>query len=445
MQQHHLQATSPLDEWLYYLENSHFKAIDLGLERIRSVATALDILKPASFVITVGGTNGKGTTCRLLETVLINAGYRVGVYSSPHLLRYNERVRIQNQELADIEHSRSFVFIERYRTESLTYFEFSTLSALHLFKQAELDIVILEVGLGGRLDATNIVDSDIAVITGIDIDHTDFLGNTREQIAFEKSGIFRTDKTAIIGEPDVPNSMLEYAAQIHCRISRRGVDWYFDLQDCSWCWQGKNRNGMDVRLENLPFGHIPLPNAATALAVIQHLPFTISRQQIRQSLQQAELTGRFQTVKPEQLKGMAQSIDKTLEHFPQVIIDVGHNPQAARYLSEKLTALKTKITGDVIAVCGILKDKDAKSILLPLLPVIGRWYCVTLEGYRGQRGEDLLAKLRQTAVENAVTVKADCVDSVLKGVKYALRDADERDVILVFGSFHTVGEFLQSL
>ena len=171
MQQHHLQATSPLDEWLYYLENSHFKAIDLGLERIRSVATALDILKPASFVITVGGTNGKGTTCRLLETVLINAGYRVGVYSSPHLLRYNERVRIQNQELADIEHSRSFAFIERHRTESLTYFEFSTLSALHLFKQAELDIVILEVGLGGRLDATNIVDSDIAVITGIDYRH----------------------------------------------------------------------------------------------------------------------------------------------------------------------------------------------------------------------------------------------------------------------------------
>lgn len=169
-----LTATSPLAQWLSYLENSHFKAIDLGLDRIKSVAKALDLLTPAPFVITVGGTNGKGTTCRLLETVLLKAGYRVGVYSSPHLLRYNERVRIQDQELPDEAHTASFAFIEQHKRESLTYFEFSTLSALHLFKQAKLDVVILEVGLGGRLDATNIVDSDVAVITSIDIDHVDF-------------------------------------------------------------------------------------------------------------------------------------------------------------------------------------------------------------------------------------------------------------------------------
>lgn len=186
-----LTATSPLAQWLSYLENSHFKAIDLGLDRIKSVAKALDLLTPAPFVITVGGTNGKGTTCRLLETVLLKAGYRVGVYSSPHLLRYNERVRIQDQELPDEAHTASFAFIEQHKRESLTYFEFSTLSALHLFKQAKLDVVILEVGLGGRLDATNIVDSDVAVITSIDIDHVDFLGADREQIGFEKAGIFR--------------------------------------------------------------------------------------------------------------------------------------------------------------------------------------------------------------------------------------------------------------
>jgi len=181
-----LKATSPLAKWLSYLENSHFKAIDLGLERVKSVAEELDLLNPAPYVITVGGTNGKGTTCRLLETILLNYGLRVGVYSSPHLLSYNERVRIQNQDLPDEMHTVSFDFIEKHKTQSLTYFEFSTLSALHLFKQAKLDVVILEVGLGGRLDATNIVDNDLAVITSIDIDHTDFLGSTREEIGFEK-------------------------------------------------------------------------------------------------------------------------------------------------------------------------------------------------------------------------------------------------------------------
>ena len=203
-----LKATSPLAEWLSYLENSHFKAIDLGLERIKSVAEELDLLNPAPYVITVGGTNGKGTTCRLLETILLNHGLRVGVYSSPHLLRYNERVRIQNQDLPDEMHTASFDFIEKHKTQSLTYFEFSTLSALHLFKQAKLDVVILEVGLGGRLDATNIVDNDLAVITSIDIDHTDFLGSTREEIGFEKAGIFRANKPVVIGEPNVPQPML---------------------------------------------------------------------------------------------------------------------------------------------------------------------------------------------------------------------------------------------
>lgn len=291
-----LTATSPLAQWLSYLENSHFKAIDLGLDRIKSVAKALDLLTPAPFVITVGGTNGKGTTCRLLETVLLKAGYRVGVYSSPHLLRYNERVRIQDQELPDEAHTASFAFIEQHKRESLTYFEFSTLSALHLFKQAKLDVVILEVGLGGRLDATNIVDSDVAVITSIDIDHVDFLGADREQIGFEKAGIFRAHKPAIIGEPNIPQRLLEHAKSLGCQISCRDQDWHFRLQAEHWDWCGQK-----VRLKNLPCCQIPLANAATALATFEQLPFQISEEVIRQSLQEVELVGRFQTLKPDVL------------------------------------------------------------------------------------------------------------------------------------------------
>lgn len=370
-----LTATSPLAQWLSYLENSHFKAIDLGLDRIKSVAKALDLLTPAPFVITVGGTNGKGTTCRLLETVLLKAGYRVGVYSSPHLLRYNERVRIQDQELPDEAHTASFAFIEQHKRESLTYFEFSTLSALHLFKQAKLDVVILEVGLGGRLDATNIVDSDVAVITSIDIDHVDFLGADREQIGFEKAGIFRAHKPAIIGEPNIPQRLLEHAKSLGCQISCRDQDWHFRLQAEHWDWCGQK-----VRLKNLPCCQIPLANAATALATFEQLPFQISEEVIRQSLQEVELVGRFQTLKPDVLFPLAENLAKPWADFPQMIIDVGHNPHAALYLAEKLTALKAKITGKIVAVCGILKDKDAQGVLSPLLPVIDEWHCVTLEG-----------------------------------------------------------------
>ncbi|MCL7782593.1 bifunctional tetrahydrofolate synthase/dihydrofolate synthase [Pasteurella multocida] len=435
-----LTATSPLAQWLSYLENSHFKAIDLGLDRIKSVAKALDLLTPAPFVITVGGTNGKGTTCRLLETVLLKAGYRVGVYSSPHLLRYNERVRIQDQELPDEAHTASFAFIEQHKRESLTYFEFSTLSALHLFKQANLDVVILEVGLGGRLDATNIVDSDVAVITSIDIDHVDFLGADREQIGFEKAGIFRAHKPAIIGEPNIPQRLLEHAKSLGCQISCRDQDWHFRLQAEHWDWCGQK-----VRLKNLPCCQIPLANAATALATFEQLPFQISEEVIRQSLQEVELVGRFQTLKPDVLFPLAENLAKPWADFPQMIIDVGHNPHAALYLAEKLTALKVKITGKIVAVCGILKDKDAQGVLSPLLPVIDEWHCVTLEGYRGQSGQALFVTLQQIAQGQSHQLHANTASSVALGVKQALATTTAHDVILVFGSFHTVGEFLQLL
>ena len=439
--QHHLKATSPLNEWLSYLENSHFKAIDLGLERVKTVAQELDLLRPAPYGVTVGGTNGKGTTCRLLETMLINAGYRVGVYSSPHLLRYNERVRIQSQELPDLQHVASFAFINEHKSQSLTYFEFSTLSALHLFKQAKVDVAILEVGLGGRLDATNIVDADMAIITSVDIDHVDFLGDTREKIGFEKAGIFRAGKSVIIGEPDCPHSMLEQAMRLKCAVSRRNADWSFTQQAESWTWQNVDKKGIKVRLENLPFCDIPLPNAATALAAVQALPFNISEAVIRQSLREVELIGRFQTIKSTQLSPLAELTNKPVEALPQFIIDVGHNPHAAKYLSEKLTALRSRISGKIIAVCGILKDKDAAGVLTPLLPVIDEWICVTLTGERGQTGELLSQKLRTIAPD----VRPEICRSVQEGVKSAVKKSHKNDVVIVFGSFHTVGEFLQLL
>ena len=229
------QATSPLAAWLSYLENLHSKTIDMGLERVSQVAARLDVLKPAPFVFTVAGTNGKGTTCRTLESVLMAAGYRVGVYSSPHLVRYTERVRVQNRELPESAHTASFAEIEAARGEtSLTYFEYGTLSALWLFKQAQLDVVILEVGLGGRLDATNIVDADVAVVTSIALDHIDWLGPDRESIGREKAGIFRANKPAVVGEPDMPHTIADVANEKGAQLLRRGVDWQYEVQDNGW-------------------------------------------------------------------------------------------------------------------------------------------------------------------------------------------------------------------
>ena len=256
------QATSPLAAWLSYLENLHSKTIDMGLERVSQVAARLDVLKPAPFVFTVAGTNGKGTTCRTLESVLMAAGYKVGVYSSPHLVRYTERVRVQNTELAESAHTASFAAIEAARGEtSLTYFEYGTLSALWLFKQAQLDVVILEVGLGGRLDATNMVDADVAVVTSIALDHTDWLGPDRESIGREKAGIFRANKPAVVGEPDMPHTIADVANEKGAHLLRRGEDWQYEVQDNGWRFS--DAPGV---LDNLPLPQVPQPNAATALA-----------------------------------------------------------------------------------------------------------------------------------------------------------------------------------
>ena len=413
------KATSPLAAWLYYLERLHSQPIELGLERVKQVAERLDLLKPAPKVFTVAGTNGKGTTCCTLESILLAAGLRVGVYSSPHLLRYTERVRIQGQELSEAEHSHSFAQIEAGRAGiSLTYFEFGTLSALQLFKQAKLDVVILEVGLGGRLDATNIVDSDVAAITSIAIDHTDWLGFDRESIGREKAGVFRAGKPAVVGEPDMPQSIADVAAQLGAQLYRRDDAWRFsqqqpgEQQENSWDWQCGNH-----QWANLPLPNVPLANAATALAVLHYSGLPLSDEVIRQGLLAASLPGRFQVVSEQQL----------------LILDVAHNPHAARYLTDRLARLPKH--GKVRAVVGMLSDKDIGGTLACLSEQVDEWYCAPLEGPRGATAEQLAEHL----------VLSRQFSDVETAWRQAMQDAEPQDVVIVCGSFHTVAHVMAVL
>lgn len=407
------QATSPLATWLSYLEHLHSKTIDLGLTRVNEVAGRMAVVKPAPFVFTVAGTNGKGTTCRTLESVLMAAGYRVGVYSSPHLVRYTERVRVQGEELPEAAHTASFAEIEAARGEiSLSYFEFGTLSALWLFKQAQLDIVILEVGLGGRLDATNIVDADVAVVTSIALDHTDWLGPDRESIGREKAGIFRSGRPAIVGEPDMPHTIADVAAEKGAVLRRRGVDWRYASGEQGWDFSDEQGT-----LAGLPLPQVPMPNAATALAALRASGLTVSEQAIRDGIRQAMLPGRFQII------GEA----------PRVILDVAHNPHAAAYLAGRLKSLPK--TGRVLAVIGMLHDKDIAGTLANLMAEVDCWYCAPLEGPRGATAEQLLEHLR--------TGRA-CAD-VAQAWHAAMADAGPEDTVLVCGSFHTVAHVMEEI
>ncbi|MEJ5177752.1 MULTISPECIES: bifunctional tetrahydrofolate synthase/dihydrofolate synthase [Erwinia] len=407
------QATSPLASWLYYLEHLHAQAIELGLDRIRRVASSLDLLTPAPVVFTVAGTNGKGTTCRTLETVLMAAGYRVGVFSSPHLVRYTERVRIQGEELAESAHTTSFAAIEAGRGDTtLTYFEYGTLSALWLFAEAKLDVVILEVGLGGRLDATNIVDADVAVVTSIALDHTDWLGPDRESIGREKAGVFRAGKPAVVGEPDMPHTIADVAAEKGAQLLQRDRDWSYSVTDDSWSFRDAHGT-----VEQLPLPQVPLPNAATALAALRASPLNVDEAIIRRSLHLAMLPGRFQTV--------AES--------PRVILDVAHNPHAAGYLAGRLAEVPRN--GKVHAVVGMLHDKDIAGTLACLSPQVDYWYCAPLDGPRGATAEQLMVHLEG----------AQAFGSVELAWRQALQQATEQDIVLVCGSFHTVAQVMETM
>ena len=414
-------AKSTLETWLSYLEQIHPITIELGLERVSQVAQRLDIGKPAPYVFTIAGTNGKGTTCRTLEMILLAAGLRVGVYSSPHILRYTERVRINDQELPDTQHTNAFNLIEQERQDiSLTYFEYSTLAALLMFKQANLDVVILEVGLGGRLDATNIVDADVAVITSIALDHVDYLGNTLESIGQEKAGIFKQNCIAIVGEPNTPQSIIACAkkkhVQLHICAPNLGFDWQYRLiNDRIWQFQSSKNH-----YNNLPVPKIPLANAATALAAISYSQLDIDTESIYQGLANTALTGRFQVI----------------QEKPLVIIDVAHNPHAATYLANQLQEciIQRGNIKKLRFVIGMLKDKDIKSTIAALHA--DYWYCASLYGERGAKANDIAAYIDQSV---ATVFTFPSVKSAWEQVK---SDADDDDIIVICGSFHTVSDIL---
>lgn len=408
------QATSLLSEWIYYLEHLHSQEIALGLKRVQYVASQLNLLTPAETIFTIAGTNGKGTTCRTLEAILLADGLRVGVYSSPHLVCYTERVRIQGEEVKEAEFIQSFAAIENGRSQtSLTYFEFSTLSALYLFKQAQLDVVILEVGLGGRLDATNIVEPSVAVITNIDLDHTDLLGNNRESIGSEKAGIFRSGKPAIIGETDIPASIQHIAAALRAPLYCNETSWSYSEQGECWQW----RNGKII-LPGLPIPNVPLVNAATALAALSYSPLDIGQRAIHRGLRQAVLPGRLQLMCRE----------------PRLILDVAHNPHAASYLAGHLSRLPRN-GGKVRAVVAMLANKDIAGMLSCLHAQVDEWYCASLDVPRGAHAE-LLAKC---------LVQPRKFIDVETAWRKAMQDANKKDIVIVCGSFYTVAKVMAAL
>lgn len=396
-----------LNDWLVLLEGLNMAHIELGLTRMQTVAERLNLLSLPSYVITVGGTNGKGTTCALLEAMLSAGGVSVGVYSSPHLVDYRERVRIKGHSPAAAYFCAAFAEVEAARGDiALTYFEFTTLAALWLFRDAAPEVVLLEVGLGGRLDATNVVASDQSVITTIALDHTDWLGDNRESVGFEKAGIFRAAKAAVCGDAKPPASLLAYAEQLATPLYCTGRDYQWQVQGDAWSFRGL---GLD--LEQLPLPSLPVMNAATALATLALSPFTLSKEAILIGLSQAQLNGRLQQLSP------------------NLWIDVAHNAESATYLATQLSKLKGERR--CIAVVGMLKDKDIAASLAPLQPLVDTWYLASLAGPRGASASELAGY--QAGGE---------FDSVIAALTAAQHHADEHDMIIVFGSFFTVADVL---
>ncbi len=409
-----------LAEWLSYIEQQHPATIDMGLERVRAVATAMGLGQPAPHTIVVGGTNGKGSTVAFIEAIARAAGWKVGAYTSPHLLQYNERVRIDGEDASDAALVAAFNAIEDARGgTTLTYFEYGTLAALHLFAQAGLDLAVLEVGLGGRLDAVNIVDADVAVITTVDIDHADWLGEDREAIGVEKAGIIRGWKPVILGETDPPSSVLARAYLLGANAIRGGSDFFADAIDGQhWSWRD-----VGFRIE-LPMpalrGPIQLRNAASAIAALRALDKPLPRAAIVEGVAQARIRGRLQAFE---------------RNGVEVLVDVGHNPQAARELAAALKA--APITGRTVAVFAALQDKDAEGVVEALADRVDGWHLAGLEGVRAQSAAALQARLAGTAAAGA-SPHAD----VATALQQALSSARAGDRVLVFGSFHTAAQAL---
>ena len=416
-----LTADSSLDDWLAYLESIHPVGIDMGLGRVQQVYERLALDWSAAKVITVAGTNGKGTTCAFIEQAAILGQHSVGVYSSPHINIYNERVRINHALLDDAAHTAAFFAIEQARGNvSLTYFEFGTLAGLWLLHQQQLDVVILEVGLGGRLDAINIVDPDVAVITSIGLDHQAFLGDTRELIAIEKAGIMRPQRPVIIGEIYPPETLVQ-AVHTHQAIATwAGKD--FTYQEKQQCFSYRSKS-LQIST-TLP--HIPLPNVATAIAVIEQLGWSLTPTQWQKCVESTQLSGRL-TVFTEHALGKSA---------PTILLDAAHNPHAAAYLVKHINMLQPK---RIFAICGVMKDKDIIGLLAPFVPVVTHWYPCDVKIARAAKAHDIAHCLHSDLHVDAEYITA--VDHPISGVMDAIKTANEQDLVVIFGSFFTLSDF----
>ena len=436
-----VQQPTTLAGWLAHLEALHPKGqggIELGLERVVQIKNALGQTQYCPLII-VGGTNGKGSTCAYLEAIYTFAGYRVGCYTSPHLLQYNERVRVNGLPVSDAELCAAFARVEAARQAegyvALTYFEFGTLAAWEVFAAQSVEVLILEVGLGGRLDAVNAYDADCAVVTGVALDHMDWLGSTREMIGFEKAGIYRAQMPAICADPDPPQSLINHALAIGADLQLMGRDFAYFGDKSQWTFwktEGRDAGGHHrsaVRRSGLAYpglrGTAQLRNASATLATVELLKerLPVSMQDVRRGLIDIDLPGRFQVIPGR----------------PEVILDVAHNPQAVAGLVSNLSELG--FFEKTIAVVGMLGDKDIVGTLAPLAGKVDVWLLAGLDVPRGTQAE-VLAKV---VTENELGGEVECFSSPIAAFESAAKRASENDRIVIFGSFYTVAAVLTAL
>lgn len=416
-----------LSDWLAHCERLHPKTIDMGLDRVRTVAQRMG-LKFTCPIITVAGTNGKGSTCAMLESILGQAGYRTGVYTSPHLVHFEERLRLRGEMVKTDELLPCFARVEQARTAgdeiSLSYFEFTTLAILECMAGAALDVAVLEVGLGGRLDAVNILDADCAIITSIDLDHMELLGPDRESIGREKAGIMRTGRPVIVSDPIPPQSVIDHAADIDAELWRVGRDFNYSGDQQQWNWAGRGRRYSGLAYPALR-GANQLVNASGVLAALTALreQLPVTAQAVRNGLAFVELPGRFQII-PGQ---------------PVLVLDVAHNPHSVAALTANLDAMGYYPTTH--AVFGAMADKDLAPMLARIMPLVGRWYFTDLPTPRAAGAADLQARCQ--ALNPRVAGVSTLYANPVLALRAAILQADPADRIVVFGSFYTVGGVLK--
>ena len=408
-----------LYEWLTKIGSVHQKEIDLGLDRVKMVAERLGVLHPECPVIIVGGTNGKGSTVAGLEAIYLAAGYQTGAFTSPIIFKHNEQVRVNGKEASDQQFCEAFAAIEKARGEmTLTPFEFHTLAALLIFNSQPLSVWILEVGLGGRLDAVNILDADVSVVTSVSLDHTDYLGPTREHIGFEKAGIFRTNHPAVCGDPEPPQSLLDYARSINASLYIQGQEFGYHEENNVWEWLGGGKS-----LKALPRNALDCQNMSCVLMVVNLLQskLNVSIDDIKTGLQTVKLTGRIEII----------SGDVT------EIRDVSHNQASVGLLAKKLHKLPCQ--GKTYAVFSMLADKDILSSVLEMKPLVDEWFVAPLQDKRAA-SIDLLQKI----FEEAGITKINYFDDIQKAYAIAKRKTVRNDRIVVFGSFRTIAEVVKA-